>query len=100
MTAIHPVAGAARAVLDAVLAVVLSPCCAACDGLLEHPTRGPVCPACWSSILPLTPPLCDQCGDPLSTWRALLAPMTERCGPSSTRSNTRDADRWPGRWRG
>ena len=26
---------------------------------------------CWHSILPLTPPLCDRCGDPLPTWRAV-----------------------------
>ena len=58
------------AALDAVLAVVLSPACAACGDLLAHPTRGPVCDACWHQVLPLTPPLCDTCGDPLSTWRA------------------------------
>jgi ComF family protein len=63
---------------DAILAVVLSPSCAVCDRLLEQPTRGPVCPACWASILPLTPPLCDQCGDPLPTWRAISVPLA-RC---------------------
>jgi ComF family protein len=60
---------------DAVLSVVLAPACAACDALLDHPTRGPVCSACWRSILPLTPPLCDRCGDPLPTWRALSRPL-------------------------
>jgi len=64
--------------VDAILAVVLAPACAACDRLLEQPTRGPVCPACWASILPLTPPLCDQCGDPLPTWRAISVPLA-RC---------------------
>ena len=54
---------------DALLSVVLSPACAACEEPLLHPTRGPVCEACWTSILPLTPPLCDRCGDPLPTWR-------------------------------
>jgi ComF family protein len=78
MTATDAVAGAARAALDAILAVVLSPSCAACDRLLEQPTRGPVCPACWASILPLTPPLCDRCGDPLPTWRAISVPLA-RC---------------------
>jgi ComF family protein len=57
------------AALDAVLSVVFAPACAACDGPLDHPTRGPVCESCWASILPLTPPLCDACGDPLATWR-------------------------------
>jgi ComF family protein len=57
------------AALDAVLAVVFAPACAACDGPIESPTRGPVCEGCWRSILPLTPPFCDACGDPLATWR-------------------------------
>jgi ComF family protein len=41
----------------------------ACSELLEQPTRGPVCGACWRSIPPLTPPICDVCGDPLPDWR-------------------------------
>jgi ComF family protein len=68
-------AEALRSGLDAVLSVVLAPSCAACDALLDHPTRGPVCDACWRSILPLTPPLCDRCGDPLPTWRAISIPL-------------------------
>jgi ComF family protein len=57
------------AALDGILSVVFAPACAACDTPLETPTRGPVCDHCWQSILPLTPPLCDACGDPLATWR-------------------------------
>lgn len=64
--------------LDAVLAVVLAPACAACGELLDEPSRGPVCPRCWRSILPLTPPLCDACGDPLPTWRRISVPLA-RC---------------------
>jgi ComF family protein len=60
---------------DAVLSVVLAPSCAACGSLLDHPTRGPVCAGCWSSILPLTPPLCDRCGDPLPSWRVVSRPL-------------------------
>src|SRR3954454_17396651 len=59
--------------LDAVLAVVLAPACASCGEPLEHPTAGPVCAGCWNSILPLTPPLCERCGDPLATWRDVRA---------------------------
>ncbi len=59
------------AALDAVLSVVFAPACAACDRPLDSPTRGPVCEHCWGSILPLTPPLCDACGDPLATWRRI-----------------------------
>jgi ComF family protein len=57
------------AALDAVLSVVFAPACAACDRSLDRPTGGPVCGRCWASVLPLTPPLCDACGDPLASWR-------------------------------
>jgi ComF family protein len=40
---------------DALLAVVLAPQCAACSVPLEHPTRGPVCAACWAEAEGLTP---------------------------------------------
>jgi ComF family protein len=69
---VHDVPGAVApiaTILDALLAVVLAPACAACDQPLERPTGGPVCRGCWQSILPLTPPLCDRCGDALPTWR-------------------------------
>jgi ComF family protein len=68
-------------VLDPALAVIFAPACAACAALLDEPTRGPVCSACWKSILPMTPPLCDRCGDPLATWRALseCAALCPRC---------------------
>ncbi|MBZ5555842.1 MAG: ComF family protein [Acidobacteriia bacterium] len=72
------IASALRLGLDAFLSVVLAPACAACLELLEHPTRGPVCARCWQSILPLTPPLCDRCGDPLPTWRSISVPLA-RC---------------------
>jgi ComF family protein len=65
-------------IADAVLTVVVAPSCAACEKLLEQPTRGPVCPICWASVLPLTPPICDRCGDPLPTWRAISLPLA-RC---------------------
>lgn len=70
-----------KSAIDGVLSVVLAPGCAACGELLAQPTRGPVCPACWRSILPLTPPLCDRCGDPLLTWRTVDARLQEcaRC---------------------
>jgi ComF family protein len=73
----------ARAALDAILSVVFSPACAACDEALLYPTRGPVCGACWASILPLTPPLCDRCGDPLPSWRLVSLPLA--CCPRCRR---------------
>jgi ComF family protein len=70
--------------LDAILSVVLSPACAACDKPLLHPTRGPVCDNCWTAILPLTGPLCDRCGDPLPTWRVVSLPLA--CCPRCRRT--------------
>jgi ComF family protein len=67
-----------RAVADALLSVLFAPLCAACAGPLDRPTAGPVCAGCWRSIRPLTPPLCDLCGDPLPTWRTLGVPL-DRC---------------------
>lgn len=68
-------------VIDAIVSAVLAPACAVCDAVLDAPTRGPVCPACWASIRPLTPPLCDACGDPLPSWRTITspAPRCPRC---------------------
>ena len=70
-----------RSACDAIVSVVLAPACAACSAMLERPTRGPVCDDCWRSILPLTPPLCDRCGDPLPSWRTAGAvqPLCVRC---------------------
>lgn len=56
---------------DALLSVLLAPSCAACDRLLDRPSRGPVCDPCWSSIEPITPPVCEGCGQPLPSWRVL-----------------------------
>ena len=86
---------------------LLAPPCAACGEPLDHPTRGRSARPAGASILPLTPPLCDRCGDPLPSWRvdqlaagacAALptrvdvrrprgpsAPTTARCARSSTR---------------
>lgn len=67
-----------RWALDALLSVLLAPSCAACVQSLDRPIDGPVCAACWASVLPLTPPLCEACGDPLATWRAETVP-SGRC---------------------
>jgi len=59
--------------------VVLAPACSACAAPLEQPTRGPICAGCWNSIAPLTPPLCDGCGDPLASWRTASVGRCPRC---------------------
>ena len=58
--------------VDGVLSVVLAPVCAACSRVLEMPTDGPVCGACWDAVARLVPPLCVTCGDPLPSWRVLI----------------------------
>ena len=52
-------------IADALLAALLAPGCAVCSAQLEQPTQGCVCRNCWASIRPITPPICDRCGDPL-----------------------------------
>jgi ComF family protein len=58
-----------RAIADALLSVVIAPGCASCGRLLDEPTRGAVCDGCWTSIPRTTDPVCELCGDALTTWR-------------------------------
>jgi ComF family protein len=44
-----------------------------------------VCEACWTSILPITPPVCDRCGDPLPAWREISVPLA--CCPRCRRTS-------------
>jgi ComF family protein len=70
-----------RTIADSLIAVLIAPRCAACDAPLDRPTMGAVCPRCWKAIVPLTPPFCRQCGDPLPSWRviSLDASRCPRC---------------------
>jgi ComF family protein len=56
--------------LDALMGVLFAPTCAVCSTPLEFPTLGAVCGGCWTSIQPQTGPLCESCGDVLSSWRS------------------------------
>ena len=58
-------AASALRLADGILSVIWAPGCAACDVLLDRPTRGVVCPECWRRIERITPPLCFSCGLPL-----------------------------------
>jgi ComF family protein len=69
---------ALRSAADGALAILLAPACAACHEPLEQPTRGPVCGRCWSAIVPITPPCCRTCGDPLPSWR-IISIAESRC---------------------
>jgi ComF family protein len=75
-----------RWALDSLLAVLLAPACPLCQTLLDRPTHGLVCPACWDAVPRLTPPLCDRCGDPLPSWR-VISQQCARC-PRCRRSQS------------
>jgi ComF family protein len=42
------------------VAATLAPRCAACSSILEYPTRGPICDACWTEVESLIPPATDS----------------------------------------
>ncbi|MDP6580946.1 MAG: ComF family protein [Vicinamibacterales bacterium] len=90
---------ATRAGLDAVLAVLLAPACPVCQTLLERPTRGSVCPACWDAVPRLTPPVCDRCGDPLPSWR-VISQDRARCPRCRRRPSALDRGRAVGPYEG
>src|SRR5688572_22330796 len=50
---------------DALLAVLIATECASCGRVLDRPTTGPVCDACWAATSRVAGPLCDGCGDAL-----------------------------------
>ncbi|MGH9386838.1 MAG: ComF family protein [Vicinamibacterales bacterium] len=49
------------------LSRLFEPPCAACGATLAHPLEGAVCDLCWAGIHRITPPVCHQCGDPLTS---------------------------------
>ncbi|HEY7444342.1 MAG TPA: ComF family protein [Vicinamibacterales bacterium] len=67
-----------QGLLNPLLAVLLAPRCAACDEPLSDVLAGPVCNCCWRAIRLITPPVCEGCGDPLPSWRAVSC-RTARC---------------------
>src|SRR5262245_43135239 len=81
MKTLVPRTSVAASVADALLSILLAPLCATCEEPLDEPTRGPVCRQCWQNVRPFTPPLCDACGDPLRSWRVMIAEsgMCPRC---------------------
>jgi ComF family protein len=59
-----------RHLADALTAVVFAPHCAACEAVLDTSTAGPVCAACWASVLPLPPHAGDLSSPSIARWRA------------------------------
>ena len=52
--------------LNGLASALLAPACAVCKAVLDEPLSGCVCTTCWASIRPITPPVCDACGEPLA----------------------------------
>lgn len=88
-----------RRAADGVLAVLLAPQCAACARLLDAPMAGPVCEVCWASIVPVTPPICESCGDPLLSWRVVDG-AAERCARCRRARSGVDRGRTVGEYEG
>jgi ComF family protein len=85
----------ARDAADGVLAVLLAPRCASCGTPLDSPTSGAVCRACWKAVQPITPPICDVCGDPLPSWRMTSVELS-RCPRCRRRQSAVDRGRAAG----
>lgn len=79
-----------RLLVDAALSVLFSPECAACAAPLAQPTRGAVCEHCWMSVVPVTPPLCDCCGDALlaAPWPSARCPRCRQHPPAIERTRS------------
>ena len=75
--------------LDAILAVVWAPRCAACERPLESPTQGIVCAACWRRVPCIAAPVCERCGVGITradtVSRVLCADCERTGGPLTAR---------------
>jgi ComF family protein len=85
-------------IADGLLSVLVASACAACGDSLSHPSGGPVCDGCWNAVKGFAPPLCNQCGDPLKSWRVL--DDTGRCARCRYRSSPLTASRAIGAYEG
>jgi ComF family protein len=82
MARFQPLIAAARfaaiKLTDSVSAIVFAPSCAVCNAVLDGPLGGCVCEACWKAVRPITPPICDRCGDPLARDQPICSPCRHR----------------------
>jgi ComF family protein len=58
-----------RDIVDGLLAALFSSSCVVCGRILDHPTQGAACNACWRAVRLITPPICQVCGEPLASGR-------------------------------
>jgi ComF family protein len=88
-----------RSAANAVLSIIFAPGCAACGAVQPAPLRGPVCEACWHAVRLITPPVCDGCGDPVSSWQVAGASLP-RCPRCSHAGHAVDRGRTVGEYQG
>jgi ComF family protein len=60
--------------LDAILNLLFPVSCVICRNKVLERRWSAACPACWSRLTPITPPICNQCGMPFDA-------IEDRCGP-------------------
>ena len=88
-------------VANALFAAALGPACAVCNALLDQPTQGCVCERCWRAVVPITPPICDRCGDPLARQAQSLIPNPQSlCMPCCERDSAISRARAIGEYEG
>lgn len=80
---------------DGILCLAWAPRCAACDRLIDGPTQGVVCGACWYQVQRITPPLCEQCGLPVARLEG-DGVMSALCRPTSAVTRRRAAGFYDG----
>jgi ComF family protein len=51
-------------VIDSILNILFPVSCVICGSAVLERKWGAACPDCWSSLVPVPPPICPQCGDP------------------------------------
>ena len=85
-----------RPIVDGILAAVLSAPCAVCGQILDAPMAGPVCPACWTNIRLISPPMCGRCGYPLPSPSAAPTASCPACARLSALGALRAAGAYEG----
>ena len=50
--------------IDSILNILFPVSCVVCTSPVLERRWGAACPDCWSSLVPVPPPFCPQCGDP------------------------------------
>lgn len=83
-----------------VLDFILPPRCSVCEASTAKAPNPWVCPGCWDDIAYLGPPVCYQCGEPLSAPPEGIQSPMHRCGTCLLQPPVFDQARAIGLYRG